>query len=378
MSVLDAAIAPGDTVIGPADTELAATLSALSFEPGEDLLGLTRDPSQTDDPRTSRKSRRLPRLARIVTTLAVAGLGTDVLLGHRHQLGAGLGLIGHASAWWLLVAAATETASVLSFGLVQQRLLRSRSATMSLRDVLQIAVAANGIANVLPGGSALAAAWTWKQFRSRGASRSVASWALIVAGVVSSVALGFMIIAGTEIAGGRGPLAFLRPLAAGVAAAAVGGGLLAYTLRDRADSWTKGRHRLSGIRAAAALSEPTPSDWAIVTVMSVLNWALDLACLIACIAAIGTPVAWTTILVAYSLSQLLNAIPLTPGGLGIIEAGLTALLVAYGMATADAIATVLIYRATSYWIPTPIGLTIWIRMHLRPDTAEPQPLYSQA
>lgn len=355
-----------DTSIGRDDAELIATASALSFQPGQNLSNVAEALKPTEHDEPALRSGPFSLVARVLTLLVVVGIGTYVVREHTHQLGHGVELLGHASAGWALVAAVMEAASLLSFGLVQQRLLQSRSAQVSLTEMVRIAVAANGISNVLPGGSALAAAWTWKQFRSRGATRAVASWALIVSGVVSSIALGFMIIAGVEIAGSRGPIAFLRPLAIAVAAAAVGGGLLAHKLRDRTNKWTKGRPRLTQMRAALALAEPSPTDWAIVTIMSVLNWTLDLTCLVACITAIGAPMAWSTIIIAYSLSQLLNAIPLTPGGIGIIEAGLTGLLVAYGMATADAIAVVIIYRAISFWIPTPIGLTIWLRMHLRP------------
>jgi hypothetical protein len=371
MTVLDTAIGPDDTGFGPDDVNLAATPSAISSEPGEDHRDAAQAVRATENRHVALRSWPVPLVARVGTSLAVVSLGADLLWKHTHQLDHGIGLGLHASAGWALVGVVMEAASFLSFGLVQQRLLHSRSAQVSLAAMLRIAVAANGISNVLPGGSALAAAWTWKQFRSRGANRSVASWVLIVSGIVSSIALGFMIIAGIEIAGSRGPLAFLRPLAIAAAAAAVGGGLLAHKLRDRTDKWTKRRPRLSEIRAALALGEPSAADWAIVTIMSVLNWTLDLGCLLACITAIGAPMHWSTVIIAYSLSQLLNAIPLTPGGLGIIEAGIAALLVAYGMTAADAIAVVIVYRIISFWLPTPIGLTIWLRMHLSPNTAKP-------
>ena len=53
---------------------------------------------------------------------------------------------------------------------------------------------------------------------------------------------------------------------------------------------------------------------------------------------------------------LLALIPLTPGGLGFVEAGLTGLLVLAGVSAGDAAAATLAYRLVSYWLPLPVGL----------------------
>ena len=52
-------------------------------------------------------------------------------------------------------------------------------------------------------------------------------------------------------------------------------------------------------------------------------------------------VPWRGIVVAYSLSQVVASIPITPGGIGVVEGSLTGLLVAYGMPTRVALAAVL-------------------------------------
>ena len=49
--------------------------------------------------------------------------------------------------------------------------------------------------------------------------------------------------------------------------------------------------------------------------------------------------------IAYALAQVLATVPITPGGLGVVEGSLTALLVAYGLPTNVALASVLLYRA---------------------------------
>jgi putative heme transporter len=59
---------------------------------------------------------------------------------------------------------------------------------------------------------------------------------------------------------------------------------------------------------------------------------------------------------AWSLTRLLTAIPITPGGLGIVELGLTGALVAAGAGDAQAVAAVLVYRALTWLPPILIGL----------------------
>ncbi|MBV8990270.1 MAG: flippase-like domain-containing protein, partial [Solirubrobacterales bacterium] len=54
-------------------------------------------------------------------------------------------------------------------------------------------------------------------------------------------------------------------------------------------------------------------------------------------------------------TQLAQALPITPGGIGVAEGTLTVLLVAYHMPTATAMAGVIVYRILSFWILVPVG-----------------------
>ena len=55
-------------------------------------------------------------------------------------------------------------------------------------------------------------------------------------------------------------------------------------------------------------------------------------------------VSWIEAFAAWSLIRLLGSIPITPGGLGVIELGLTTALVGFGGANAEVVAAVLVYR----------------------------------
>jgi uncharacterized protein (TIRG00374 family) len=58
---------------------------------------------------------------------------------------------------------------------------------------------------------------------------------------------------------------------------------------------------------------------------------------------------------AYVAAELLALLPLTPGGLGFVEAGLVGALTLAGVSGHDALAATLLYRIASYWLPLPAG-----------------------
>jgi uncharacterized protein (TIRG00374 family) len=86
------------------------------------------------------------------------------------------------------------------------------------------------------------------------------------------------------------------------------------------------------------------------------NWLFDYLALLAALAAVGSTPRPTLVLLAYVASMVLAMIPLTPGGLGFVEAGLTATLTLAGVSAADAVLATLTYRLVAYWLPLPAGL----------------------
>ena len=70
--------------------------------------------------------------------------------------------------------------------------------------------------------------------------------------------------------------------------------------------------------------------------------------------------------VAYATANIASAIPLTPGGLGIIEVTLVAVTVGFGAPRATAVLAVLGYRIVNYWLPLIPGAIAYIRLRLRP------------
>ena len=86
------------------------------------------------------------------------------------------------------------------------------------------------------------------------------------------------------------------------------------------------------------------------------RWAFDYASLLAALAAVGSHPRPSLVLLAFCGAQVLAQIPITPGGLGFVEAGLTAMLTLAGVGAGAAVLATFAYRLFSYWLPLPVGL----------------------
>ena len=89
------------------------------------------------------------------------------------------------------------------------------------------------------------------------------------------------------------------------------------------------------------------------------NWVLDCGCLSLSFLALGVGVPWKGLLLAYGAGQLAANLPITPGGLGVVEGSLTIALVAFGGQKVSTVAVVLLYRILSFWIELPVGWGTW-------------------
>jgi uncharacterized protein (TIRG00374 family) len=194
---------------------------------------------------------------------------------------------------------------------------------------------------------------------------------VLVAGALGSFALFVVLATGAIVAGGSGPAASLRWLAVALASIPVAFGLVVVAfhrfppvrrwLVRTVHRWET-RPRLGRVvafmrrfQANLRVVQPSPVAWLEAFGLALLNWLLNLACLITCIYAVGGHPPWRGVLVAYGAAQVLASLPITPGGLAVVEGGLTALLFAYGMPTRTALAAVLLYRVISFWALVPIG-----------------------
>jgi uncharacterized protein (TIRG00374 family) len=83
--------------------------------------------------------------------------------------------------------------------------------------------------------------------------------------------------------------------------------------------------------------------------------------------ALGYQPGFGPLAVAYAAANIASAIPLTPGGLGVIEATLVAITVGFGAPRATAVLAVLGYRLVSYWLPLLPGALAYLQLRLLPN-----------
>jgi uncharacterized protein (TIRG00374 family) len=96
-------------------------------------------------------------------------------------------------------------------------------------------------------------------------------------------------------------------------------------------------------------------QWWQATLLSAGRLLFDYLCLLFCVRAVGAHPRPSLVLLAYAVAGVIGLIPITPGGLGIVEASLSGFLVLAGLTGAEAVLATLAYRLASYWLPMLAG-----------------------
>ena len=100
--------------------------------------------------------------------------------------------------------------------------------------------------------------------------------------------------------------------------------------------------------------------WRQAVVLTACRLGFDYGCLLAALRATGAGPRPSLVLLAYSAVDILALLPVTPGGLGIVEASLSGLLILAGVHAGDAVLATLAYRIASYWLPLLAGLPAYL------------------
>jgi uncharacterized protein (TIRG00374 family) len=108
--------------------------------------------------------------------------------------------------------------------------------------------------------------------------------------------------------------------------------------------------------------------WKAALLTSMGWWLFDYGVLLLALEAVGSDGRFSLVLIAYVSASLLGMVPLTPGGLGFVEVGLTGSLALAGVSPADALVATLAYRLINFWLPLPIGgAAYWLYRREHPN-----------
>jgi uncharacterized membrane protein YbhN (UPF0104 family) len=263
---------------------------------------------------------------------------------------------------WIVLAVALELASELGF-VGMFRLFFERVPAREARRLAWTELASGAL---LPGGGAgglaiggwlmhVAGAPTrWIVRRSAGVfflSTAVSAAALVGAGVAL-------------IVGAPGPHDFGRAVLPTIIAvpATLAVAALPWTLRrhPRAPRWV--RAISAGVAEAERKVFTRGAGWRPLAAIGYLGF--DIAVLWVMLSALGPAPGIPALVMGYSIGYAANALPV-PGGIGVLDAGLTGALALYGVSTTQAAAAVVIYHAIALWVPGVGGLYAYLRLRPR-------------
>jgi putative heme transporter len=291
--------------------------------------------------------------------------------------------------WWLLAAALAAVLLMHSFAEVQRTLLASAGVRVKELRSEAAYYAANALSTTLPGGPVLAATFLLRQQRVWGASTLVASWQLVMSGVLQAVGLALLGLGGAFFLGARnnpfslvftlGGFVALLLLAQAVASRpelvdGIGGRVLATfnSLRGKpADTGlAKWREMLCQLESVSL----SRRDMATAFSWSLVNRFADVACLGFAAYAAGAHASLGGLTVACAAARAVGTIPLMPGGLLVVEAVLVPGLVSSGMSLPGAVSTMLIYRLISWLLLAAVGWVVFFFMFRTENELDPDDL----
>jgi uncharacterized membrane protein YbhN (UPF0104 family) len=118
----------------------------------------------------------------------------------------------------------------------------------------------------------------------------------------------------------------------------------------------------TGVREAEQTTFTRHPSWRLVGALGYL--AFDIAVLWVILRAIGHAPSVAVVTLGYSIGYAANSLPI-PGGIGVLDAGLTGALVLYGVSPVHAAAAVIVYHAIAFWVPGLGGLLAYLRLRPR-------------
>jgi uncharacterized membrane protein YbhN (UPF0104 family) len=293
-----------------------------------------------------------------VRALAAVVAGGLVVIGLRGRLpepGEILAALRDTDPRWFAVALLLQLLSQAAFGWQQRVMLSAFGVRLPRRIAMAVAYARSAISLAFPAGSAVSAAYAVRQYRRRGATSAGAATTMLLSGAAS---VGGLLLAYAAVAGSttvaRQPAMAVAALLVLAAAAP----LVVRVARTRARRTPAAGGPRDGriARTVREIRSVRLRHWLITVGFAVLNWLLDLACLVAAARGAGLSMPIAHLATVYLAVQVVRQIPVTPGGFGVIEASLLAGLVTAGAPHAVAAAAVLVYRLASCWLVLPAGL----------------------
>ena len=290
-----------------------------------------------------------------------------------------LHLLGQVNPGWLVAGLVLEGASLFCYGLLTRALLPPGSANPGLSRLFRIDLAAAAVAHVIPAGTLGSAGIGYRLFTAEGIKGNDAGVMMATKGLGSTVMLNVLLWLSLVISI---PLAGFHPIYVTVA---ILGAVVLLAVALLFFGITRGTQRASRIlhmlgdripgltgeglerafrEVAASLSALARDRHVLVWSLTwaALNWLLDAASLWCFVAAFGRFVNPVELFAAYGIANVAGVLPVSPGGLGIIDSIAPLLLVSFGVTRSVATLGVLGWRLVNFWLPIPAGAAAYVSL----------------
>lgn len=254
---------------------------------------------------------------------------------------------------------------------VHTLMLRAALPGLQTRRAFALNLGGSSVSNVLPLGGAAGVGLNYAMLRSWGYNRVEISAFTAVSNLVVAVIKIFIALAGVAILlmspvvrpqlplphMGTGTIAIVLALAA----AAIAVGRLIW--RSKRAAATRQAIRLTVSEAVRSMR----NGWRAMAIGGLGYPALQAVLLWLCLRATGAHVGVAVVLLTYAVERLLTLVPITPGGVGVVETGASAVLLAFGVDPASAVGGFLLFRVFSFLVEIPVGgaVTLWWFMRSR-------------
>ena len=321
-------------------------------------------------------------LKRAFTLLALVLVIEYVVVPQLPGIQSSIEQVGSANLWLVLAGAIFEAGSLFAYAGLTRSVLPKEDAP-GLWTTFLMDLSTFSVSHIVPGGGAAGSGLGFRLLTERGVTGPDAAFALAAQGVGSAVVLNVILwialVASIPVSG-YNPL-YLTAAIAGIVILGIAVGCVILLTRGEARAtkvlrWIARKlpflnedrmHRLAH-RLANRLRALGSDRHRLVNAVAwaSANWLLDAAALWLFIAAFGHRTTIVGLLVSYCLAQVLAAIPLTPGGLGVVEATLTATLVGFGVPKGTAVLGVILWRLFEFWLPIPFGGVAYLSLRIGP------------
>ncbi len=346
----------------------------VSARPGGGGVQLKRTPA---DRRASRR-RAIVRTFKVVATLLVVYFIILNIPGLRNAVDQ----LGEVQPVLLVVGLALEIVALLCYSVMTREALGPAGHHLSVWRMFRIQLSTRALSSLVPGGTAAGSALGYRLMTVSNIPGPDAGFALATSGLASAVVLNLILWTGLVISI---PLRGVNPVygtaaVAGIvlmiiAAAVVFGLLGGQTQSEKIVRRIARRLHMNEDRAGEAVHHISGrmqelwEDRALLRKLGMwaaLNWLLDAAALWVFLRAFGGSLSIDGLIVAFGLANVLAAIPITPGGLGIVEGIYVPVLVGFGLPRATVVVGVVSYRIAQYWIPILMGGATYLSLRVGP------------